>query len=150
MPTRRLSMPVSKARLVRQAKQHGVQLVRFLYCDNGGVIRGKTTHVDHLAERMESGIGLVMGMMSMTGLDFLAPNATFGPVGEVRLIPDPDTFTLLPYAPRSAQMMCDMLRLDRTPWELDPRSFLKRMVARAEQKGIYLDAVFENEFYLTQ
>ncbi|HBY95844.1 MAG TPA: glutamine synthetase [Chloroflexi bacterium] len=136
--------------IVRQAKERGVQLVRFLYCDNGGIIRGKTTHVDHLAQRMESGIGLVKGMMSMTNLDFLAPGATYGPVGEVRLVPDPDTFTVLPYASRSAQMMADMLTLDHTPWELDPRSFLKRMIARVQEQGISLDAVFENEFYLAQ
>lgn len=134
--------------ILQRAKAQGVQLVRFLYCDNGGIIRGKTTYIDHLAERMESGIGLVMGMMSMTSLDFLAPGATYGPVGEVRLIPDPDTFTLLPYAPRSAQMVADMIKLDHTPWELDPRSFLKRMIARAEEHELEFEAVFENEFYL--
>lgn len=136
--------------ILRRAKKQGVQLVRFLYCDNGGTIRGKTTYIDHLAERMEQGIGLVMGMMSMTGLDFLPANATFGPVGEVRLVPDPYTFTILPYAPRSAQMLCDMLTLDHKPWALDPRSFLKRMIARAEANGMTLDAVFENEFYLVR
>ncbi len=141
---------MNKKQILREAKERGIQLVRFLYCDNGGVIRGKATHVDHLAERMESGIGLVMGMMSMTALDFLAPGATFGPVGEVRLIPDPDTFVILPYAPRNAQMICDMVRLDHTPWELDPRSFLKRMIARAEKRGLHVDAVFENEFYLAR
>ncbi|HZQ06881.1 MAG TPA: glutamine synthetase family protein [Anaerolineae bacterium] len=141
---------MTSTEIVRRAKKGGVQLVRFLYCDNGGTIRGKTTHVDHLAERMEQGIGLVMGMMSMTGMDFLAPDASFGPVGEVRLVPDPDTFTLLPYAPRSAQMICDMLTLERKPWALDPRSFLKRMIAKAEARGLYLDAVFENEFYLAR
>jgi glutamine synthetase len=143
-------MIMNKKQIAREAKEHRIQLVRFLYCDNGGVIRGKATHVDHLAERMESGIGLVMGMMSMTGLDFLAPKATFGPVGEVRLIPDPDTFVILPYAPRSAQMISDMITLDHTPWELDPRSFLKRVIARAQKKGLHIDAVFENEFYLAR
>jgi glutamine synthetase len=136
--------------IVTRAKRHGVQLVRFLYCDNGGTIRGKTTHIDHLAERMTQGIGLVMGMMSMTAMDFLAPGATFGPVGEVRLVPDPNTFTLLPYAPRSAQLLCDMLTLDHQPWALDPRSFLKRMMAQAQARGLYFDAVFENEFYLAR
>ena len=141
---------MSNQKILRHAKKQGVQLVRFLYCDNGGTIRGKTTHIDQLAERMEQGIGLVMGMMSMTGMDFLPPNATFGPVGEVRLVPDPDTFTLLPYAPRSAQLICDMLTLDHAPWALDPRSFLKRMIAAAQERGLYLDAVFENEFYLAR
>lgn len=134
------------ANVLKQA--HDLQLVRFLYCDLGGVIRGKTTHVDHLASRMESGIGLVKGMISMTSLDFLAPGATFGPVGEVRLIPDPGTFVRLPYAPRSGQMVCDMLELDGEVWAYDPRAFLKSMIARAAEKGMFIDAVFENEFYL--
>ncbi len=125
-----------------------LQLVRFLYCDLGGIIRGKATHVDHLAARMTGGIGLVKGMIAMTSLDFLAPGASFGPVGEVRLIPDVSTFTRLPYAPRSAQMICDMLELNGDAWALDPRSFLKRMIARAAEHGMFIDAAFENEFYL--
>ncbi len=136
--------------VIFRAKKGNVQLVRFLYCDNGGTIRGKATHIQELGARMKQGIGLVMGMIAMTGMDFLAPGATFGPVGEVRLVPDPDTFTLLPYAPRSAQMLCDMLTLDHKPWALDPRAFLKRMLARAAARGLYFDAVFENEFYLAR
>ena len=65
-------------------------------------------------------------------------------------MPDPETFTLLPYAPRSAQMMCDMLTLDHEPWALSPRSFLKRMIAAAAERGLFVDAAFENEFYLAR
>lgn len=136
--------------VVALARSEDVQLVRFLYCDNGGVIRGKSTHVDQLARRMESGIGLVTGMMSMTSLDFLAPDATFGPVGEVRLVPDPDTFAVLPYAPRSGQMVASMLTVDRQPWDLDPRWFLGRMVDRAAGHDLRFEAAFENEFYLAR
>ena len=121
--------------IVSEANERGVQLVRFLYCDNGGVIRGKSTHVGALARRMQSGIGLVKGMQSFTSLDFLAPDGTYGPVGEVRLIPDPDTFVILPYAPRSGQMVVNMVELDHQPWALDPRAFLQRMIAAASAKG---------------
>ena len=134
--------------IVAQAKERGLQLVRVLYCDNGGVIRGKSMHVGQLARRMQSGIGLVKGMQSFASLDFLAPDATYGPVGEIRLVPDPDTFVILPYAPRSGQMIANMVDLDHTPWALDPRSFLQRMVARASDHGFTFDAAFENEFYL--
>ncbi len=134
--------------IVAHARDHGVQLVRFLYCDNGGVIRGKSAHVAQLARRMQSGIGLVKGMQSFTSLDFLAPDATYGPVGEIRLVPDPDTFVVLPYAPRSGQMVVNMVELDHSPWDLDPRWFLQRMVARARERGLSFDAAFENEFYL--
>ena len=134
--------------IVARAQEQGVQLVRFLYCDNGGVIRGKSTHVGQLARRIHSGIGLVKGMQSFTSLDTLAPDATYGPVGEIRLIPDPETFVVLPYAPRSAQMVVNMIELDHSPWALDPRSFLQRMIARAGGAGLSFDAAFENEFYL--
>ena len=134
--------------IVSLATDRGVQLVRFLYCDNGGVIRGKSTHVGQLARRIESGIGLVKGMQSFTSLDFLAPDATYGPVGEIRLVPDPETFVVLPYAPRSGQMVVNMVELDHTPWALDPRAFLQRMVAKASDAGLAFDAAFENEFYL--
>jgi glutamine synthetase len=134
--------------IVRTAEERGLQLVRFLYCDNGGVIRGKSTHVGALARRMSSGIGLVKGMQSFTSLDFLAPDATYGPVGEIRLIPDPETFVILPYAPRSGQMIANMIELDHQPWALDPRHFLQRMVADAAKEGLAFDAAFENEFFL--
>ncbi len=132
------------------ADESGLQLVRFLYCDNGGVIRGKSTHVGQLARRMQSGIGLVKGMQSFTSLDSLAPDGTYGPVGEIRLIPDPDTFVVLPYAPRSGQMVANMVELDHTPWALDPRAFLQRMIARAGEANLAFDAAFENEFYLAE
>jgi glutamine synthetase len=134
--------------IVAQANEHGLQLVRFLYCDNGGIIRGKSTHVGQLRRRIEAGIGLVKGMQSFTGLDSLAPDGTYGPVGEIRLIPDPDTFVVLPYAPRSGQMISNMVELDHTTWALDPRGFLQRMVAAARAAGLSFDAAFENEFYL--
>src|SRR3954453_2170821 len=134
--------------IVSEANERGIQLVRFLYCDNSGVIRGKSTHVGALARRMQSGIGLVKGMQSFTSLDFLAPDASYGPVGEIRLIPDPDTFVVLPYAPRSGQMVANMIELDHQPWALDPRAFLQRMIATAAAKDLAFDAAFENEFFL--
>jgi glutamine synthetase len=134
--------------IVREANERGLQLVRFLYCDNGGVIRGKSTHVSALGRRISSGIGLVKGMQSFTSLDSLAPDGTYGPVGEIRLLPDPETFVVLPYAPRSGQMVANMIELDHEPWALDPRAFLQRMVAAAAAKGLAFDAAFENEFFL--
>src|SRR3954463_15376399 len=134
--------------IVAQAEAAGLQLVRFLYCDNGGVIRGKSTHISSLLRRMQSGIGLVKGMQSFSSLDTLATDATYGPVGEIRLVPDPETFVVLPYAPRSGQMMVNMIELDHTPWALDPRSFLQRMEQRAAAAGLAFQAAFENEFYL--
>lgn len=139
---------MNKEQVVTAANSAAVRLIRFLYCDNGCVIRGKMAHIDSLARRMETGIGLTVAMQAMNMLDQLQPVEGMGPVGEIRLVPDPASFCLLPYAPHSAAMMCDMLSLDRRPWAACPRSFLKRMIERAAGQGLTIQASLENEFSL--
>jgi glutamine synthetase len=136
--------------ILSQARQAGVKLVRFLYCGNDGLIRGKAAAIEALDGALEAGIGLTVAMQSFTMLDRLAPDGSFGPVGEIRLVPDLDTFAILPYAPKNARVLVDMLQLDRTPWPICPRSFLKRMLAEAAVHGVRVVAAFENEFYLAR
>ena len=97
---------------------------------------------------MAAGIGLTVAMQAMNLLDKLQPVEDMGPVGEVRLIPDPETFVVLPYAPRSAAMLSDMHALDGEPWGACPRSFLKRMIGRARGEGLQVKAAFEPEWSL--
>jgi len=55
---------------------------------------------------------------------------------------------VLPYAPRSAAMLADMLTLDGQPWDACPRSFLKRMITRMLGHGLQIKAAFEPEWSL--
>ena len=134
--------------VVNACLQAGVRLTRFLYVDNGCTIRGKLVPTEYLGGRMASGQGLTVAMQAMNLLDQLQPVEGMGPVGEIRLVPDPASFVILPYAPNSAAMMCDMIGLDRTPWGACPRSFLKRMIAQAADQGMTVQAAFEGEFSL--
>jgi glutamine synthetase len=84
----------------------------------------------------------------MNNLDQLQPVGGMGPVGEVRLVPDPETFRVLPYAPRLGAMLVDHVGLDGEPAAVCQRSFLKRMVARLAERGARLEVAFENEFSL--
>ncbi|MDQ6660446.1 MAG: glutamine synthetase family protein [Chloroflexota bacterium] len=136
--------------VVQQAQNANLRLVRFLYCDNGGIIRGKTTHVSKLPTRISEGIGQTLAMQAFTGVESLASVEGMGPIGEFRLTPDPDTFVILPYAPHTGSMMCDMLLSDGTPWEACPRTFLKRMSERLAQQGMRAEAAVEHEFYLAR
>ena len=136
--------------VVRQAHEANLRLVRFLYCDNGGIIRGKATHASKLPTRIHEGIGQTLAMQAFTGVETLASVDGMGPVGEFRLIPDPNTFVILPYAPGSGSMMCDMILLNGKPWEACPRTFLKRMVARLAARGMRAEAAIEHEFYLAR
>src|SRR5438132_5838880 len=136
--------------VVQQARNAKLRLVRFQYCDNGGIIRGKTTQIARLATRIREGIGQTLAMQAWTGVESLAAVEGMGPVGEFRLIPDPQTFVVLPYVPNTGSMMCDMIRTDGTPWEACPRTFLKRMIARLAQQGMQAEAAVEHEFYLAR
>jgi len=138
----------SARRVVQAARRASVRLVRFLYTDNGGVTRGKATHIDGLAARLTDGIGLTVAMQAMNMLDQLQRVEGMGPVGEIRLVPDPDTFTVLPYAPHAAAMTVDMRTLEGEPWAACPRAFLKRQIAAAATAGLSVRAAFECEFSL--
>ena len=48
-----------------------------------------------------AGIGVTVAMQAMNGLDQLQPVEGMGPVGEFRLVPDLETFRVLPYAPHT-------------------------------------------------
>ena len=84
------------AELVRQARQADVRLVRFLYCDNAGLIRGKAAHVDALATHLREGLRLPMAMQTLNLLDQPCPMPDFGLTGDARLVPDSATFTPCP------------------------------------------------------
>lgn len=141
---------MNKEQVVNACMQAGVRLTRFLYVDNGCTIRGKLVPTERLSGRMTSGQGLTVAMQAMNMLDQLQSVDGMGPVGEIRLVPDPESFVILPYAPNSAAMMCDMIQLNRTPWGACPRSFLKRMITRTAEQGMTMQAAFEGEFSLFQ
>ena len=135
--------------LVRVASEN-IRGVRFLYCDHGNVVRGKTAHASALPDFLESGIGLTVAMQGFTLTEHLAAGSHLGPVGEIRLIPDPRTFAVLPYAPREARLLCDMYTLAGRPWELCPRTFLSQIIDRVAEQGLRVEAAFEYEFYLAR
>ena len=127
-----------------------IQLVRFLYADHGGIIRGKAAGAARLRERMASGIGHTVAMMAMSMLDELQPVAGMGPVGEVRIVPDPETFVPLPYAPGAGAMLSDLVKPDGEPWEACPRTFLKQALVELAGEGYAAQAAFEPEFTVGQ
>lgn len=141
---------MNAAEVIDLAQREGIKLVRFLYCDHGGVIRAKAIYVSHLPHKLSEGLGLTRAQMAMNVLDALVDVEGMEPVGEIRLVPDPNTFSVLPWAPASASLICDQLDHDHRDWGSCPRSFLKTMVERARGAGIEVHATFEVEFYLAR
>jgi glutamine synthetase len=139
---------VDAAAIVKQADKAGLRLVRFLWCGNDGTVRAKASSMHGLEGRIRAGIGLTVAMQAMNGLDHLQPVEGMGPVGEIRLVPDPSTFRVLPYAPNTGAMLVDQLALDGEVAPVDQRGFLRRQADRLGGRGARLEVAFENEFAL--
>lgn len=146
--TRPHQLGAAARRTLERAELEGIELIRFLYADHGGVIRGKAAARSRLAERLSSGIGHTVAMMAMNMLDQLQEVEHMGPVGEVRIVPDAATYVPLPYAPGAAAMLSDLCLPDGSPWEACPRTFLKDAIAELRDEGYALEAAFEPEFTL--
>ena len=136
--------------VLREAEASGVRLTRVLWCGNDGLVRAKAVATARLRERMLAGVGLTRAQPAQDATDRIAPVPGIGPVGEMRLRPDPDTFRPLPYAPRTAAVLADMVGLDGAPEPTCPRDFLRRMEARLAPTGLRLRAGFEDEFVLAR
>lgn len=137
----------SRSGVIDQCGRDDLALLRLLYVGNDGIPRGYVANADDVEGLLVDGMNLTEAMQSFTSFDELVPSGTFGPAGSVRLVPDPDTFRVLPYADRTAVMLCDMTTPDGTAWAGDPRSALKSFL-----DGIPYEpsAAFESEFYLLE
>ena len=136
------------AKVAAQAQADEISLIRFLYADHGGIIRGKAASAEVLPARMVTGIGHTVAMMAMSMLDHLQPVEGMGPVGEVRIMPDPATFVTLPYAPGAGAMVADLVQPDGESWDACARTYLRQAIADLAAHGYAATAAFEPEFTL--
>ncbi|WP_432102060.1 glutamine synthetase family protein [Streptomyces sp. bgisy091] len=155
MPTSTMNMPAHAAEtadpaetLLRTVECTDVEIVRFLWVDHNGIIRGKGVSRALLADRLRTGVGLASVRQSASLSDRAQPVPGFRAMEEVRVAADPSTFVPLPYAPGSAAVLCDLVNRDRSPWGACPRTFLREAVARYTEIGFDIVAAFEPEFTL--
>ena len=73
--------------ILRRAADAGAHLISFLWCDNGGIIRGKATHIDGLQSRLRTGIGTTTAMQAMTDMDQLQVVSARAPPANSALSP---------------------------------------------------------------
>ncbi len=139
---------MKKKELVKAAEENNLRLVRFLYCDLAGVIRGKTVHASQLESKIHEGVGLTRAQNAVNLFEDLVAVEGMEPVGEVRIVPDSNTFAVLPWLDRTASMFSDLQEKDGSEWGGCTRSVLKRALAALDAQGIELMSAFESEFYL--
>jgi glutamine synthetase len=141
-------LALRRAEALALARRYDLRLIRFLFCDLAGIIRGKSVHLGMLEARMQSGLGLPIGLLALNALDQRQVVAGHGVVGDLRLVPDPATLANLSFAPRTGVLIGDLAQPGGQPAPLCPRSFLKRQLERALKLGVSVRAGFESEWTL--
>jgi glutamine synthetase len=68
---------------------------------------------------------------------------------DIAAIPDTDSYTPVPWQPNLARFACDVT-VEGEPWPYCPRTILKRMLAKAEEKGFEFKMGLELEYFLVQ
>jgi glutamine synthetase len=116
--------------------------------DLSGHFRGKSFPLADLPSRLERGVGLAPTNMFISAFGPIQVT-TFGTVGEVFLVPDPNTRVLVPFEDGPAEyfFVGDIRTAAGQPWHFCPREVLRRALLRLEREtGVQLLAAFEQEF----
>ncbi len=134
--------------LIQYLENHQVKFIRCIWTDNANIIRAKAIHRNIIADHIDYPVSISEAQQSVPGLQDLVVEGTgLSPVGEIFLKPDWRSLKILPYSSAHASVICD-LHSNQREWEHCPRSFLKRMIQKAQSMGLVIKSSFENEFYL--
>ena len=129
--------------VLRSARDFDVKFVRLWFTDVLGNLKGFAITVDDLEDALELGVGFDGAAIE---------GYTTDAESDLRALPDPTTFALLPWRPRSnavARMFCDIRTPRGEPFSGDPRNALQRNLARLARLGyIYYVGPELEYFYL--
>lgn len=118
--------------------------------DLNGILRGRSVPPARAALALAQGLPWVPANLTIGALNGLPPDNPFGPMGEIRLVPDPRASVTLDGhdgGPAFDLVLCDARQMDGTAWPVCPRTALKDTVAALrEETGLTLRVAFEHEF----
>lgn len=126
-------------------------VVRFAFADAHGVVRGKTLVAADAVGALRSGVTCTATMLlkdpsGRTAFPIFAPGGDGA--GDMVMVADPLRFHVLPWAPHSGWILCDLYRTDGTPHPYSTRALLRRMLARLADRGFAWRAGIEVEFHV--
>ncbi|KAM4043741.1 lengsin [Anomaloglossus baeobatrachus] len=144
-----LQLVSSVEHIKQQIAREDVRFVRFEAADLHGVSRSKTIPARFFQERAISGIYMPRSYLELT----LSPkdnevdhiNSTHFK-SDIIVKPDLQTFQVLPWAEKTARVICDSFTFLGDPLLTSPRFLAKRLLHQLEEIGFLLHAAFTYEF----
>lgn len=126
---------------VERIKSEHVEFIHLWFTDVMGFLKTFVITADELENAMSEGMGFdgssILGFARIEESDMIA-------------LPDPTTLQILPWRQGDdlvATMFCDIVKPTGEPYEADPRYVLKRMLAKAAEKGYEFFVGPELEYY---
>ncbi len=121
---------MDKEQVLKTVKDQKVKFIRLWFTDVLGFLKSFAITAEELESALEEGMGFdgssIEGYARIEESDMVA-------------MPDPKTFTMLPWRPGDgaavAKMFCDILQPDGSPYDGDPRYALKRNIKKAADLG---------------
>jgi glutamine synthetase len=139
-------------------KRHKLALVRFSFCDQHGILRGKTLVASEAPRAMRSGVTMTSTLLAKdTSHRTVFPVFTEGGglglpemqgAGNIIMVADPTTFRVLPWAPDTGWMLCDIVFPNGKPVPFSTRALYRDALARLARLGFDYMAGLEVEFHL--
>ena len=132
----------TKKDIMRIVADEDVEFIRMQFTD----IFGQLKNVAITASQLEKALNnqIMIDGSSIEGFTRIHESDQY-------LYPDPDSFTILPWATgtgRTARLICDVYNPDGTPFIGDPRGVLKRALKKAADMGYTFNVGPECEFFL--
>ncbi len=133
---------MDKKEVLERIERDNISFISLQFTDVTGSVKSADIPLWRLSSALDDGVWFdgssVEGFARIQESDML-------------LIIDPDSYAVLPWSPpemRRARFFCDIYQPDGNPFPGDPRSALKRMLARIEKKGWTYNVGPEPEFFL--
>jgi glutamine synthetase len=144
--------------VTQQIKKQKLELIRFAFADQHGVLRGKTVVAADAPALMKSGVTMTTTLLAKdtahkTAFPVFTPGGGFG-MAEMQgaadfvMVPDPATFRVLPWASNTGWLLCDIVFTNGKPVPFSTRQVLRDALAKLKSAGFDYLAGLEVEFHL--
>jgi len=131
--------PVTEDDVRRIVADQGIEFLFAQFVDMHGKPNAKLVPAHHLDDLLSEGAGFA---------GFAAGDIGQGPDDpDIIAMPDPASFTVLPWRPNVARFACDVT-VEGEAWPYCPRTILRRALARIAEQGYELKIGAELEYFL--
>ena len=139
-------------------EENRLEVVRLSFADQHGILRGKTIMAPDAARAMRNGCTITTTLLAKdtshrsvfpvftAGGGFGMPEMEGG--ADVLMIADPTTFRVLPWAPQTGWVLCDLYFQDGRPVPFSTRHLYRQVLSRLAQSGFDYMAGLEVEFHV--